>query len=208
MKIEVNGPCPCGSGKKYKHCCMRKAKMTEYDRIKDIVQTSGYDEKVGQFLCSLYRNMRDRNWTGACHATCSILYVGLSEMGYAPTIYMGEAANIYRPRFDHSWIELDGKIIDLAIAIPLWGHEQFAGPVVFDIDLFTNAHHDLIYGVPNGKLDDVAQFTYDTPFSEYMSMYPEYKDGLWGILKDTYPGELDIESLKTKYADTKRKFIN
>ena len=96
MKIEVNGPCPCGSGKKYKHCCMRKAKMTEYDRIKDIVQTSGYDEKVGQFLCSLYRNMRDRNWTGACHATCSILYVGLSEMGYAPTIYMGE---LHEPLF-------------------------------------------------------------------------------------------------------------
>lgn len=23
-RIKRNGPCPCGSGRKYKHCCLRK----------------------------------------------------------------------------------------------------------------------------------------------------------------------------------------
>ena len=28
MKIRRNDPCPCGSGKKYKHCCMRTSRVT------------------------------------------------------------------------------------------------------------------------------------------------------------------------------------
>ena len=28
-KIGPNDPCPCGSGKKYKKCCMQKDKMSE-----------------------------------------------------------------------------------------------------------------------------------------------------------------------------------
>ncbi len=27
-KIPENAPCPCGSGRKYKHCCMNKGKVT------------------------------------------------------------------------------------------------------------------------------------------------------------------------------------
>lgn len=207
MKIEVNGPCPCGSGKKYKFCCMRKEKKTEYDRINDIILTSGYDDKVSKLICGLYRYMREKIWTGACHATCSILYVGLSELGYSPTICIGEAADVHRPRFDHSWIKLDGKILDLAIAIPLWGHEQFAGPVVFDVDLYKGTKHELIYGVPGGSLDAAARVAIDTPFSEYMSSYPDGQNGLWGILEYVYPGKIEIEKLKIKYADTKREFV-
>ena len=29
QKIGRNDPCPCGSGKKYKHCCLRKAEATD-----------------------------------------------------------------------------------------------------------------------------------------------------------------------------------
>jgi preprotein translocase subunit SecA len=28
-KVGPNDPCPCGSGKKYKKCCMHKDKMAE-----------------------------------------------------------------------------------------------------------------------------------------------------------------------------------
>lgn len=27
MKSNRNAPCPCGSGRKYKHCCLRKGDM-------------------------------------------------------------------------------------------------------------------------------------------------------------------------------------
>jgi hypothetical protein len=28
MKAQRNAPCPCGSGKKYKHCCLNKAEKS------------------------------------------------------------------------------------------------------------------------------------------------------------------------------------
>ena len=43
-KISRNDPCPCGSGKKYKKCCMRHA---EEIRMKDVVD--GYMEWNAEF---------------------------------------------------------------------------------------------------------------------------------------------------------------
>ena len=37
MKIGRNDLCPCGSGKKYKNCCLRKETMGIPDRIKHAV---------------------------------------------------------------------------------------------------------------------------------------------------------------------------
>ena len=33
MQVTHNQPCPCGSGKKYKHCCMPKQKLGIFDRL-------------------------------------------------------------------------------------------------------------------------------------------------------------------------------
>ena len=33
-KVGRNDPCPCGSGKKYKQCCMAKQSMSLKDRLK------------------------------------------------------------------------------------------------------------------------------------------------------------------------------
>ena len=46
MKIGRNDPCPCGSGKKYKNCCLRKETMGIPDRIKQAVKESGYNEDI------------------------------------------------------------------------------------------------------------------------------------------------------------------
>jgi len=32
-KIKRNDPCPCGSGKKYKKCCLRKHKQAHYEKL-------------------------------------------------------------------------------------------------------------------------------------------------------------------------------
>ena len=90
MKIGRNDPCPCGSGKKYKNCCLRKETMSIPDRIKQAVTESGYNEDIGNVLANMYRYMERKQWWGACHASCAALYVCLSELGYKPKLCIGE----------------------------------------------------------------------------------------------------------------------
>lgn len=208
MKIGRNDSCPCGSGKKYKYCCLKKDSMTEYDLIKKVIEQEGYNREVSDFISNLYRYMRENQWGGACHATCSIMYVGFCELGYSPTIYMGETAIPTRPRFDHSWIKVDGKVIDLAVAMPLPGNVPISSPIVFDINIATNQKHQMIYGVKGGKLDSQAFFAFNTPFVDYMDMYPKEVDGLWGILKKVFPKDINIMEVKKKYNKVQRVFVN
>ena len=62
--------------------------------------------------------MKIKDYRGFCHASASILCVCLTEIGLSPKLYIGEE-NISNKYFDHSWIGLDNKVIDLAVALPL-----------------------------------------------------------------------------------------
>ena len=62
----------------------------EYDLIRDIVCTQGYDEQVSSVLCSMLGYMRDSHSIGGCHAACSVIYVALSELGYHVELCLGE----------------------------------------------------------------------------------------------------------------------
>ena len=79
MKIGRNDPCPCGSGKKYKNCCLRKDTMSVPEQIRFAVKENGYKEDVGDVLVNMYMYMERKQWWGACHASCAALYVCLSE---------------------------------------------------------------------------------------------------------------------------------
>lgn len=208
MKIGRNDLCPCGSGKKYKQCCLRKDTMTEYDLIREVVAQEGYEPLAADFICNLFHYMNEKQWSGACHATCSILFVGFSELGYSPQIYIGEAAILTRPRFDHSWITINNKVIDLAVAMPLPGHTPISSPIIFDINIGTKQKHEMIYGVKGGKLDYQANFAFNTPFVDYMDMYPNDENGLWGILKRVFPKDINIENIKSKYVNVQRVLVN
>ena len=67
MKIGRNDPCPCGSGKKYKHCCLLKKSMSTGDLIRAAVQNAGYKEDIANVLCNLSEYMNRKQWWGACH---------------------------------------------------------------------------------------------------------------------------------------------
>ena len=36
VKVGRNDPCPCGSGKKYKHCCMKKDQEAEREKLAEL----------------------------------------------------------------------------------------------------------------------------------------------------------------------------
>lgn len=178
----------------------------EYDLIRNIVCTQGYDEQVSSVLCSMLGYMRDSHWIGGCHAACSVIYVALSELGYHVELCLGEvkAGALY---FDHSWIMLDSKVIDIAVAMIPAGDFNALGPVILDTNIGTNQRHKLQYGVYRSGLDRETEKVRNMPFVEYMDNYPKAQGGLWGVLQFVFPGAEDIKNLREHYKDTMRHYV-
>ena len=61
MKIGRNELCSCGSGKKYKNCCLKKQNVDDNELIKNILKKENYDDLVAQFICNLYDYMKEKN---------------------------------------------------------------------------------------------------------------------------------------------------
>lgn len=182
--------------------------MSDYELIKSVVNEQGYDDRLSGFLCSMFRYMNDRQWIGACHATCSVMYVALSEMGYDVELCMGEVESAEgKLCFDHSWLLLDGKIVDLAAAMTLMGGLPVSNPIVLDKDIRTGEKFSLYYGIYRSGLDREAQFVKEVPFVKYMDSYPDAKGGLWTVLSMVYSEKIDIEKLKQKYEIVDRQYV-
>jgi len=203
MKVGRNDPCPCGSGLKYKKCCLMKEKAFDpLEAIVRITAENGYPETLSNVLVRMYQYIKVNDWRGACHASCAVLYVALCELGYKPELCVGEADN-NDFIFDHSWITLDGHIIDLAVAFTLIGVEV-SNAVLFDVDIYTGKKPFLIYGTDRGRgLDADANLATTVPFCLYMDNFPEHQNGLWGVVEEILGKKLDYQELRNKYSETK-----
>src|SRR5437660_10199071 len=51
-KVGRNEPCPCGSGKKYKNCCGRTAKIAGRGRTNPSFRVNRRMERVGKARCT------------------------------------------------------------------------------------------------------------------------------------------------------------
>lgn len=206
MKIGRNEPCPCGSGKKYKQCCLQKESMSTEQLIRAAVSANGYDDRISDVLCNLNRYMQRKQWWGACHASCSALYVALSELGYSPKLCIGEmmGQGLY---FDHSWIELNGKIIDMAISMTLLGGAPASEPILFGKNIRNGMEPVIEYGVPGRGIEGESLIVMNLPFTDYMNAFPDEKDGLWGVVRELLGTEIDIENLRKKYKDVVRVIV-
>lgn len=206
MSIGRNDPCPCGSGLKYKKCCLlRKKQFNPYEAIEQIVADNKYPKAVADTICNLLRYIKEKKWKGACHASSAALYVALSELGFSPTLYAGEV-DAHSFIFDHSWIELDGKIIDAAIAFPLQG-QPLSNLIVFGVDIFTKGPSNLVYGTSRGTgLDIDANFATTVPFCVYMDNFPDAPNGLWSVVEYLLGHQVDLAAMRAKYSSTKWQF--
>lgn len=175
------------------------------ENIRKASTQNGLSEDVQRVILNMLDYMEEKNLCGACHAVTSALYVALCEMGEFPDICIGECRN--KVIFDHSWIVLNGKIIDVAIAMPLI-RATATGVVVADIDTTNMQKMKTEYGISDGMgLDNLANMITIVKFTEYMDNFPYEPDGLWGvvrkILPDKYP--FNKETAKLKYANVQRK---
>lgn len=203
MKIGRNDPCPCGGGKKYKQCSFKRDSVSVEQLIRISVEANGYDGRIADVLCNLYRYMQQKQWWGACHSSCSALYVALSELGYAPKLCIGEmmGQGLY---FDHSWIDLDGKIIDIAISMTLIGGAPASEPILFNRNIRNGMKPVIEYGVAGRGIEGESLFVMNLPFVDYMDGFPDERDGLWGVVRELLSKQIDIEALRNKYKGVKR----
>lgn len=99
------------------------------------------------------------------------------------------------------------KKIDLAVAITMQGGLPVSGTIVFDRDIRTGQASNLTYGVYKSGLDSEANMIMNVPFGVYMDNFPDEKNGLWGVLKKVYPGEVDIDSIRENYLNVDRRYV-
>ena len=204
--INISKTRTCGSGKKYKHCCLLKESMSTGDLIRAAVQNAGYKEDIANVLCNLSEYMKRKQWWGACHASCSALYVALSELGYSPKLCIGEmlGQGLY---FDHSWIELDGQILDIAISMTLLGGAPVSEPIVFGKNIRSGKEPVIKYGVPGRGIEGETLVVNSLPFIDYMDGFPDEKNGLWGVVQELLGRKVDILDLREKYKNVERVIV-
>lgn len=205
-KVGRNDPCPCGSGLKYKRCCMNRESGGRRNTVLHLVRDAGYADEVADVLEHLHVYMKRAAWQGACHASCSALFVALSELGLDPVLCVGEVEGS-DVLFDHSWIEIGGKIVDLAISLPLSETSSATNPIIFGKEVGSGAPSPLTYGVSRQGLDEEAAYVLRTPFVTYMNEWPNDKDGLWSVVQYLLPHKTNIDALRIKYADASRQLV-
>lgn len=180
-------------------------------KISFVIQENGFDDEVADLILNLYDYMFEKVLIGACHAISSVLFVALCEMGYNPVLCIGECQKEGEKPFDHSWILLNDKIIDLAIFMPLTDEiGAYGGMIIFDIDILSMKKTRLYYGINSGlPFSNETQFALVQSFGEYMSNFPFEQDGLWSVLERiyVYDEELNLSKCKEKYKNVERKLV-
>jgi hypothetical protein len=167
MSIGRNYPCPCGSGKKYKQCC-----LDGETTWRQAIENSDIEQAIKTTLLGAFDFIAENQFKGGCHLISAILFMLLSEQGYEPIVMTGEVG-IDDYVFDHSWIELDGKIIDLTIMNTLYDNKKLP-PVVMNKSVSSGLEPNHKYGVsPN--LDGNTQLILAQSIGQYIQAGKEHR---------------------------------
>ncbi|QFT87690.1 hypothetical protein FIU87_03410 [Bacillus sp. THAF10] len=147
---------------------------------------------------------------GACHLISSVFHVLLKEQDIENDLCIGEVLTENALFFDHSWIEIDGRVFDIAIQLTL--QNETNPPVYAGYDLYTKRIAYRVYGVdsPSG-FDLDAKKVFETPFLKYMNGYGNFKESAWQLVKVIGKDlrlNFDLKELPKRYANTQRKFIS
>lgn len=202
MKIGRNDPCPCGSGKKYKKCCIDKgtSKLGLWQNNMELISDDSSDD-TKQIFFNILKIIETKHWEGACHATSALMYILFSEVGLDVNLFVGEV-QYENAFFDHSWVEVNGKVYDAAICLGL-NAVRLSPPIYNDNNIETMEHTSGLYGVVHNGIDPLARVVLDTPVVEYMDGFPSSKNGLWTYIEEIgnrIGMTVDISILKNKYS--------
>ncbi|HDR8994456.1 TPA: hypothetical protein QDB01_000333 [Burkholderia vietnamiensis] len=147
---------------------------------------------------------------GGCHDTSALMYMRLLRAGLPKdnvALCIGEVVGPGGP-FDHSWVEVNGKVLDVAICAPNESGKFAGGPVFGGIDLGSNTEPKCRFGVSSGSpLEPDAAMVYSMNLREYQKF--QVSSGHKPMIKlarDLYG--LDGKALLATYAKVKRTWRN
>lgn len=160
MKLNRNDLCTCGSAKKYKKCCLNWRKNWAVG-----IDSYGCEQEVKNIIRGAFDFIAEHDYQGGCHLISAIVHILLTEKGYNPVVRLGEV-QIDNYIFDHSWIELDGEVIDIAIMNTLQDGFKFA-PVLYGKSVATGKQVEYKYGVSQ-YIDTTAQLVISQSIGQYI----------------------------------------
>lgn len=110
MKISRNDQCPCGSGKKYKKCCLPKAEAQDfaYRRISQTFQ--GLTGKIMTFA---------ENAFGQTTIEAAVEEFLVWDEDFEATIEIEELADLFVPWALYTWYMTEADLEDMELKIPL-----------------------------------------------------------------------------------------
>ncbi|WP_410706623.1 hypothetical protein [Citrobacter braakii] len=172
--------------------------------------TASFENIYGSLLD--YVNLN--SLTGACHSTSAVIYILFSELGLHPNLKIGEVYSYSaKACFDHSWVEMDDEIFDIAIGYPQppeLGGQYVCGPVFNSFDLSTGEVADICYRYQTSSgLAEPALSVSKWTLQEYNSNEKTTID-IWklAVLIGSHCNmHLQYESLAEKYGNTFRDLI-
>lgn len=123
--------------------------LSALGRARDIAKTLAQGEAVLRVYTEVLRFVVDSEYLGACHDTSAVLHMVLAEHGVTSELCIGEVG-IGRHFFDHSWVDIDGAIFDVAVCMPDPRGAHVGGPVFHSTDLFLARPTDMVYGAESG----------------------------------------------------------
>lgn len=205
-KINRNDLCYCGSGKKYKKCCLNKARVIPAWRTEaSKIEVGQHQEKISNTFFVVSDYLKENPIHGACHLFSGIFYILLKEQDVESDLCIGEVQSEFG-RFDHSWTQINGEVYDIAIQVQLDYRER--NPVYAGVDLGTGKKSESIYGIRDGSgLDAIAGQVSNTPFVEYMDGFP---GDAWNITVELMKKlnlKGSIEVLREKHKSVERKLM-
>lgn len=168
--------------------------------VTKISTATGTPKVVGEMFTGLVRYIEATGWFAACHSSSAVLHMLLKERGIDSVIKIGEVAG-YRYIFDHSWVEIDGKIFDAAVAYPdrVKG-KRLSGVVYAGIDVDTDLPCSLTYGAGRpGGLDTETQEFAAAPLGVYFQLAD--RDALLKSLYDGSPRPVELWHRAAMIAD-------
>lgn len=160
IKIGKNDPCTCGSGKKYKKCCFNWRQNWAAG-----IDNHECEQQVKDIIRGAFDFIVEHDYQGGCHLVSAILHIILTEKGYEPVVRLGEV-QVADSVFDHSWIELDGEVIDVAIMNTLQDDFKLP-PVLYGKSVASGKPVDCQYGV-SSYIDATAQLVITQSIGEYI----------------------------------------
>lgn len=174
--------------------------------IMNQVVANGWAEDVGVAIYRTAQYMNRKDLYGACHALSSALYVALCELNMNPDLCVGECVGPDIKPFDHSWLLLDKKVVDIAISKPLPHVNAYDNIVVGGIDVVTGTFPYTIYGIKTEiGFGMETKHLISIPFVRYMDMFPgEARNGLWTVVGRILNKQIDASVLRAKYKNVQR----